>query len=275
MPHLHKIEELLEIMSRLRAPEKGCPWDRQQTYATLIPYTLEEAYEVADAIGRRDFDELRDELGDLLFQIVFYAQIAKEEKRFGFDDVVDAIAEKLVRRHPHVFSEVDIESAEQQTLAWEEHKEGERARKASAENREPSELDGVSLALPALVRADKLQKRAARVGFDWEDIEQVLDKVGEELNELIDEIERGDELARLEEEIGDVLFSCVNLARHAGVDAEAALRHANQKFESRFRAMESALVGEGKRLDELTLEEMDAVWEQIKERGPDSSAAPE
>lgn len=257
------VARLLEIMARLRDPKGGCPWDRQQSYSSLVPYTLEEAYEVAEAIDRGDFDELRDELGDLLFQIVFYAQIAAEEGRFEFAQVAEAIADKLVRRHPHVFADQAVADAEAQTLAWERHKEGERAAKAGADG--PSRvLDGVARALPALVRAQKLQRRAARVGFDWDRIEPVVDKVAEELQECRVELQPGASEQARAAEIGDLLFACVNLARHAGVDAEAALRDANAKFERRFGEVERRLTEAGRTPAQTSLEEMDRLWEAAK-----------
>lgn len=256
------MKELLEIMARLRDPDTGCPWDRKQTFSTIAPYTIEEAYEVADAIERGDMPELRDELGDLLFQVVFYAQMAKEQGDFEFDDVVHAICEKMRRRHPHVFGDDRIDSAEEQRRAWEQHKSAERQAKAGDEA--PSLLDGVAAALPALIRAEKLQKRAARAGFDWPDPSGVFAKVREELEEVAEELEQGVGHERLAEEIGDLLFACVNLARHAGVDAETALTVGNHKFERRFRAMEQRLVAEGKQFDEMDLDEMEALWQAVK-----------
>ena len=261
------IEQLLDIMRRLRDPQSGCPWDRAQTYRTLVPHTLEEAYEVADAIEQNDFEHLPDELGDLLFQVVFYAQIGQEEGRFDFEKVAQNISDKLVRRHPHVFADVQIESAEEQTLAWEEHKRQERDRKAT--NGKSSTLEGVSLALPALVRAAKLQRRAARVGFDWPEIEGVIAKVREELSELEAELQANATPESLAEELGDLLFSCVNLARHLNIEPEAALRTANLKFEQRFRHIEVELQAKGG-LEHATLQDMDTAWEAAKrrEKGP-------
>lgn len=247
-------------MARLRDPDSGCPWDRQQTYATLVPYTLEEAYEVAESIAKGDYDELRDELGDLLFQVVFYAQIASEEQRFQFDDVATAITDKLVRRHPHVFGDQQVVNAEMQTVAWEQHKARERRAKAGA----AGALDGVAGALPALVRAQKLQRRAARVGFDWSDIQAVIDKVDEELRECRAELDGGDATSALREEVGDLLFACVNLARHAGFDAESALRDANTKFERRFRRVEAMLNAQGTTAEQSGAEQMNTLWEQVK-----------
>ena len=257
------INQLLEIMRRLRDPQAGCPWDQEQTYRTLVPHTLEEAYEVADAIEQDDLQHLPDELGDLLFQVVFYAQIGKEEDRFDFEDVAQGISDKLVRRHPHVFADVVIDSAEEQTRAWEDHKRQERDRKAG--NGQASTLEGVSLALPALVRAAKLQRRAARVGFDWPDVEGVIAKVREELAELESELQADAVPERLAEELGDLLFSCVNLARHLIVEPEAALRTANLKFEQRFSHIEAVLQASGG-IEQASLQEMDAAWEAAKLR---------
>jgi ATP diphosphatase len=255
------IEQLLEIMRRLRDPRTGCPWDREQNYHSLVPYTLEEAYEVADAIEQNDLEHLPDELGDLLFQVVFYAQIGQEQGRFDFENVAQRISDKLVRRHPHVFADDVIDSAEEQTHAWEQHKRRERDHKAGAE--QAGILDGVSLALPALVRAAKLQRRAAGAGFDWTQVEGVLAKVREELAEIEVELQAGSVPERLAEEVGDLLFSCVNLARHLQVEPEAALRTANLKFEQRFRQVESVLQSVGG-VEQATLAEMDAAWEAVK-----------
>ncbi len=255
------IERLLDIMQRLRDPESGCPWDRQQNYRSLVPYTLEEAYEVADAIEQGDLAHLPDELGDLLFQVVFYAQIGREEGRFDFDTVAEHICDKLVRRHPHVFAGETVDSAEQQTEAWEAHKHRERQAKGGA--RTPGILDGVSLALPALSRAAKLQRRAARVGFDWPDTRGVIAKLREELAEVEAEIETGHP-ARQQEEIGDLLFACVNLARHLAVDPETALRQASGKFERRFRQVERQIDQQGG-FEAASLDDMEAAWQQAKD----------
>jgi ATP diphosphatase len=255
------IQQLLEVMRRLRDPRTGCPWDREQNYHSLVPYTLEEAYEVADAIEQDDLEHLPDELGDLLFQVVFYAQIGQEQGRFDFENVAQRISDKLVRRHPHVFADDVIDSAEEQTHAWEQHKRRERDHKAGAE--QAGILDGVSLALPALVRAAKLQRRAAGAGFDWTQVEGVLAKVREELAEIEVELQAGSVPERLAEEVGDLLFSCVNLARHLQVEPEAALRTANLKFEQRFRQVESVLQAVGG-VEQATLAEMDAAWEAVK-----------
>ncbi|HEB93756.1 MAG TPA: nucleoside triphosphate pyrophosphohydrolase [Gammaproteobacteria bacterium] len=247
-------------MARLRDPETGCPWDREQTLASLIPHTLEEAYEVADAIARGDMGELRDELGDLLFQVVFYARITEEQGDFAFADVVQAICDKLIRRHPHVFAGADITDAEAQTTAWEVHKARERRDKHGE-----GVLAGVARALPALSRAAKLTKRAARVGFDWPDLPPVFDKMREELDELHHEVGQGSiDMDRVEDEMGDVLFVASNLARKAGVDPEVALRRANAKFERRFAAMETLAAAEGVALDRLDLDHWEALWVRVK-----------
>lgn len=257
------IEALLDIMRRLRHPETGCPWDLQQTMASLIPHTLEEAYEVAEAIESKNDQALCEELGDLLFQIVFYAQIAKEEQRFTLTDVIETIVDKLIRRHPHVFADASIDTAEQQTEAWEKLKAEERSRKARHRGEVDHLLSDVSVALPALVRAQKIQSRVSRIGFDWPDYQAVVEKVQEELAECQEQMQQAD-LKRTEEEIGDLLFSCVNLSRHVGVDAENALRKANQKFITRFNEVEALARCKGKPLHTMSLEEMDALWEQVK-----------
>lgn len=260
---MHAMQRLLEIMARLRDPQEGCPWDREQTYASIVPHTLEEAYEVADAIERGDFSDLREELGDLLLQVVFYAQIAKEENRFDFEAVAEAINDKLVRRHPHVFADAVFGSAQEHRAAWEAMKAGERAEK-NPEGQYAGALDGVAQALPALIRAEKLQRRASKVGFDWPEVLPVIDKVLEEVDEIITELEQGGSQERLQDEVGDLLFSAVNLARHLQVDPEAALRAANQKFEKRFRAMEQVLSDEGQCMRDCELQYLDAVWNRIK-----------
>ncbi len=250
---------LREIMRRLRDPDTGCPWDIEQDFGTIAPYTIEEAYEVADAIERGAFDELRDELGDLLLQAVFHAQIAEDRDLFDFDDVANGISDKMVARHPHVFgSESRDKSAEQQIRDWEAVKAAERAAKAQT-----GVLDGVAVGLPALLRAVKLQKRAARVGFDWPDAGHVIDKISEEAEELR---EAADDLGpdKVEEEFGDLLFVMANLARHMKVDPEQALRRANAKFTRRFERIEALLTARGKRPEESDLEEMDALWGQAK-----------
>ncbi len=260
------IDRLLDIMARLRDPETGCPWDVEQTFATIAPYTIEEAYEVADAIERGDMAGLKDELGDLLLQVVFHAQMAREAEAFDFDQVAGAIADKMVRRHPHVFGDqAGIDSASAQTVNWEVQKAAERAAKAAAEGREPSVLEGVTAALPALSRAIKLQNRAARVGFDWPELRPVLDKLEEELGELRRELDNGASPDRLADELGDVLFVYANVARHLGVDAETALRSTNAKFERRFRRIEALLAAAGRRPEDASLEELDRLWDQAKQ----------
>ena len=253
------MERLLEIMRRLRHPEKGCPWDIEQDFATLAPYTIEVAYEVADAIERGAWDELRSELGDLLFQSVFHAQMAEEAGHFKFEDVAKAISDKMVSRHPHVFgTEGNDFSADTQVDRWEEVKAAERAAKS-----ETRVLDGVAVGLPALLRAVKLQKRAARVGFDWPSTDQVIDKIIEESRELV---EARDTLTQdeVEEEMGDLLFVVANLARHLNVDPEAALRRTNAKFIRRFNAVEDALIAKGSSPEQSNLDEMDALWDAAK-----------
>jgi MazG family protein len=249
------MKRLLEIMARLRDPERGCPWDKVQNFRTIAPYTIEEAYEVAEACETGDAAALKDELGDLLFQTVFHARMAEEAGLFDFADVVDAISDKMIRRHPHVFGDTDIADADAQTVAWEETKAKERAAGGAA-----SVLDGVGVALPALTRAEKLQKRAARIGFDWPDIPPVFDKIAEELDELRAEIGAGADPARIEDEVGDVLFAAVNLARHLRIDPEQALRAASRKFERRFRGMEAAVPS----LKELSLDALEAEWHRVK-----------
>ncbi len=247
-------------MARLRDPEHGCPWDRAQTYATLVPHTIEEAYEVADAIARADWAELRDELGDLLFQVVFYAQIAHEEGCFDFADVARGIVEKMTRRHPHVFGDEKYADAAEQTAAWERIKAAEKAAPPAGT------LDGIPLALPGLTRAVKLQKKAAKVGFDWGAVEPVLAKIEEEIAEIRHEIASAAPLERLADELGDVLFAVANLARHLQIDPEAALRGTNAKFEQRFRRIEHWLAEDGRTPTDSTLAEMDALWERAKGR---------
>ncbi len=267
---MYHLNDLLSLMARLRDPQYGCPWDIKQTYASIVPYTLEEAYEVADAIERSDFEHLQGELGDLLFQVVYYSQLAREEGRFEFDGVVDSITRKLIRRHPHVFPTGDLYapldtprlSEEQVKLRWDEIKAQERAEKATAPE-QLSLLDDVPQALPALARSAKLQKRAAGVGFDWPAALPVLDKVREELDEVLEAM-AGDDHAAVSEEVGDLLFTVVNLARHLKVDPENALRGANGKFERRFRFIEQALRDTHRPIEDCTLDELDALWGEAK-----------
>ena len=252
------IESLLDIMAQLRAPETGCPWDLQQDFRSIAPYTLEEAYEVVDAIEQGDGGALKEELGDLLFQVVYHAQMAHEAGWFDFNAVVTGICEKMIRRHPHVFGDDVIHTAEAQTKAWELHKERERGERESV-------LEGVPLTLPALTRADKLQKRAARVGFDWPSIHGVSDKVEEELEELREELQSNADTDALMDEAGDLLFAAVNLVRHAGINPEAALRQGNRKFSRRFRMVEELCEAGGMTVAETDLDTLDAYWDQVKE----------
>lgn len=257
------MKQLLEIMKALRDPENGCPWDIKQTFETIVPYTLEEAYEVADAIEQGDMQELKSELGDLLFQVVFYAQMADEQKQFDFDDVVEAVSEKLIRRHPHVFENAKYHDDAALHEAWERAKAEERDQRAETE--EASLLDGVAQALPALKRAQKLQKRAARAGFDWPEVMPVLDKIEEEIAELRQAIQQEDQ-ANIHEETGDLLFSCVNLARHLDVDAEESLRSTNRKFQTRFNFIEKQLAQQSKKLSQCSLDELEALWQLAKQQ---------
>jgi ATP diphosphatase len=260
---MSSIVRLLNIMARLRDRQRGCPWDLEQTFATIAPYTIEEAYEVADAIERGDYPSLRDELGDLLFQVVFHAQMASEQGSFAFDDVVASICDKMERRHPHVFgphvsSNGPIDSAAAQSVAWEEQKRQERERAGA------SVLADVPLALPALTRANKLGKRAAQVGFEWADVAGALDKLDEELGELRAGLGEQESQARIVDELGDVLFCVVNVCRYLQVDPETALRGANAKFERRFGYVERRLHEQGRSAGEATLEEMDRLWDEGK-----------
>ena len=262
LSRLPPLERLRAIMARLRDPVTGCPWDVAQDFATIAPYTIEEAYEVADAIERQAWDELKGELGDLLFQSVFHARMAEEAGLFDLDDVATAIADKMIARHPHVFGdESNAKSADQQVADWEKLKAAERAAKAKG-----GVLDDVALGLPALMRAEKLQKRAARVGFDWPDIAMVIDKIAEEARELA-EARATLPQDKIAEEMGDLLFVMANLARHLKVDPEDALRRANTKFTRRFAFIEAELAKQGKRPDESDLAEMDALWDSAKRAG--------
>lgn len=263
------IDELLRIMARLRDPRSGCPWDLQQDFSSIAPYTIEEAYEVADAIDRGDLDGLKDELGDLLLQVVFHAQMAQEQGAFGFGDVARAICDKMIRRHPHVFGDAMADDAGAVKANWDEIKRAERAAKGEAD---ASALAGISRGLPEWQRAVKLQSKAAKTGFDWPGPELVIAKLHEEIEEVRAEFAMGGvetNRARLQDEIGDLLFVCANLARHAQVDVGAALRHANHKFERRFRAMERLAAEEGKSLAGQSLDAQEAYWARTKqaERG--------
>jgi len=264
------IDDLIAVMAALRNPDGGCPWDIEQTFDSIAPYTIEEAYEVAEAIAHGDMDALEDELGDLLLQVVYHARMAEEAGDFTFADVVDRITNKMIRRHPHVFGDAEVADAAAQTEAWEAIKAAERSAK-NASSAPESALDGVALGLPALMRAVKLQRRAARVGFDWTEVEPILDKMREELDELAAEVESpARDMAQVEEELGDLLFVAANLARRLDIDPEAALRRANAKFERRFKAIEDRLRAKGLSTESCTLEELDAEWEAVKaaERTP-------
>jgi ATP diphosphatase len=253
-----ELRRLLDIMAALRAPDTGCPWDRTQTFDTIAPYTIEEAYEVADAIAERDFAALPDELGDLLFQVVYHARMAEEAGHFRFADVAKSISDKMIRRHPHVFGDAAARDAAAQTMAWEAQKSAERAAR-----KQSGALAGVPTALPALTRSLKLTNRAARVGFDWPDVDQVLAKLDEEIQELRAELPDADPV-RLTDEVGDMLFVLANLARKLNLDPEACLRHANDKFSRRFNAMEQDFAAQAKVLPELSLAEMEAGWQRVK-----------
>lgn len=261
---LDPLERLLTVMEWLRNPKHGCPWDIEQTFRTIAPYTIEEAYEVADAIERDDMLALKEELGDLLLQVVYHAQMASEAGAFDFDNVAAAVAGKMIDRHPHVFGDAIIATADAQTVSWEARKAAERAA-TSGQSMSVGALAGVARALPALLRAEKLQKRAARVGFDWPSIGPVIDKIEEELGELRTELEAGTvDQTRITDELGDVLFAVANLARHCKVDPEAALRGTNDKFERRFRHIEHRLAAQGREPVDATLEEMEALWVEAK-----------
>lgn len=255
------VGELLAIMARLRDPARGCPWDANQDFDSVAPYTIEEAYEVADAIQRRDFDALRDELGDLLFQVIFHARMAAEAGHFDFADVVAALADKLTRRHPHVFGDAHYADAQEQARAWEAIKADERAGKNDGDT---SALAGIARGLPEWRRALKLQQRAATVGFDWPGSQPVLDKLAEEINEVRAEFAGACDHDRIEDEIGDVLFVIANLARHAKIDPAHAQRRANAKFERRFRRMETLAADVGETLQGKPLDEQDALWDRAK-----------
>ena len=256
---MRPIDHLLDLMATLRDPGRGCPWDLEQTFRTIAPYTVEEAYEVADAIDHDDMAALREELGDLLFQVVFHARMAEEAGLFGFDDVAGTIADKMIRRHPHVFGEADRHDAGAQVAAWEAIKAGERAGKGH-----DSVLDGIARSLPPMTRALKLQGRAARVGFDWSEAGAVLDKIKEEVAELEAEIHAASPVERLEDEVGDLLFACVNLARKLAVDPERALNRTNGKFTRRFQHVETSLRKRDTPLDRAGLEEMEDLWQEAK-----------
>jgi len=264
MKDLSDLSQLLDIMAKLRDPEHGCPWDLEQSFATIAPYTIEEAYEVAEAAERGEPEGLKDELGDLLLQVVFHSRMAEEARQFDFTDVARGIADKMIRRHPHVFGDAAVDGSAAQTVAWEAQKAEERRAKAAAAGRPESALEGVGLGLPALTRAEKLQKRAARVGFDWPSALPVFDKIDEEIRELRAEIDRDAAPERIADELGDLLFAVANLARKLEVDPEQALRSANRKFERRFRAVEARLAALGRPVGDATLDEMEAEWQRVK-----------
>ena len=261
---MQKLEKLLEIMRALRDPETGCPWDIKQDFSSITPYTIEEAYEIADAIERGDMHDLKDELGDLLFHVVFYAQLASEQKDFCFDDVVAAINDKLVRRHPHVFADSKTGTDEELLKAWEQQKASERSDKEKPDSA-GSALDGIASTLPALKWAEKIQKRAAHTGFDWDELAPVFAKLNEEIDELKQEVEVENNHERIIDEMGDVLFSCVNLSRHLGVGAEQALRQGNQKFIQRFQQMEKMIAEGGRAIGDCSLDELEQQWQNAKE----------
>ena len=264
------INDLLDIMAKLRAPDGGCPWDLEQNFSTIAPYTIEEAYEVADAIADGDMNELRDELGDLLLQVVFHAQMAQEEGHFTFEDVANSINAKMVSRHPHVFGDGDATTTDGVNQTWEKIKASERAQKAETKGHDRhSALDGVASALPALMRAEKLTKRAARVGFDWPSTDEVFDKLHEEIDELKAEMTKNPDQDRIEDELGDMLFVMANLGRKLGVDPEVALRRANHKFTRRFHFIEDELAKDSRTASQSDLQEMDVLWNKAKkvERG--------
>ncbi|CAH0541378.1 nucleoside triphosphate pyrophosphohydrolase [Vibrio marisflavi] len=256
----HPIEQLEDIMAQLRDPDSGCPWDKKQTFDTIIPHTIEETFEVVDAISNQDWDNLKEELGDLLFQVIFYSQLAKEKQLFEFKEVVETVNEKLTRRHPHVFADLDVQDEEQLNENWEQEKRKEKQRSGQVEE---SILDSVPQSLPALSKANKIQKKCAKVGFDWAELPPVVDKVREEIDEVLQEVESGDS-DKLEEELGDLLFATVNLVRHLGKDPEVALTKANQKFSRRFQSLERLVKKDGKHLENLNLDELDKVWDRVK-----------
>jgi len=272
---MYQLDDLLYLMSRLRDPENGCPWDLKQSFESILPHTLEEAYEVADAIEKQDYDHLKEELGDLLFQVIFYSQLGKEQQYFDFHQIIDTLVSKLVRRHPHVFPSGELRSENNDTPLtdeqikgrWEAIKQQERDEKAKQQGSDAIEntsvLADIPLALPAIQRAEKLQKRAATVGFDWPEPEQVLDKIEEEIGELREAMAQGDH-SHIEDELGDVMFAMVNLARHVNVKPELAVRSTNAKFERRFQYIESHLQLQGRSIESASLEEMETLWQQAK-----------
>lgn len=262
---MNDITRLKEIMAQLRDPQSGCPWDLKQTFQSIVPHTLEEAYEVAYAIEQGDYSELKDELGDLLFQVVFYSQLGKEQQLFDFDDVVNAICEKMLRRHPHVFDQQFAGETDDQSLhhRWDKIKAEEKNIHVSAITT-PSVLDNLTRTLPAMTLANKIQKRVAKVGFDWENLAQVVEKIEEEIQEVKQELDNPAREANLHDEIGDLMFACINLARKSGADPEQLLRQANQKFERRFRDVEQQAAAQQTPLDQLSLSELEDFWQCAK-----------
>ena len=265
------IDPLLKIMSQLRDPDSGCPWDNKQTFDSIVSHTIEEAYEVADAIEKKDFEDLKGELGDLLFQVVFYAQLGKEQGLFEFQDIIETLNEKLIRRHPHVFNGQKFTDEKAVDANWEAEKEKERGLKAKQVHKIESVLDNIPQALPALNRAYKIQKRCANVGFDWKTLDPVIDKIHEELEEVLVEVRRDDlsdtqQQARIEDELGDLLFANVNLVRHLSANPEKVMRQANNKFEKRFRLVELAVLKQGKNMSDCSLDELETLWQEIKKR---------
>lgn len=257
-----KLEKFAEIIAKLRDPNGGCPWDLEQTYQTMPPHILEEAYEVVEAINQDDRKELKEELGDLLMQVVFLSQLAQEEGAFTLNDVIDGITDKIIRRHPHVFGEIKAENSDEVLKNWENIKQQERYQKEQF-----SILDNVPIALPSLLRAAKLQKRCAKVGFDWSELEPTIQKVEEELQEVRDEVSKQPQNPQaIEEEIGDLLFASVNVARHLKLNPEEALRKANLKFERRFRQVEQSILASSRQLEQVSLAEMDLIWDQVKQQ---------